>query len=312
MSIIKNCTIVSAADRNYFWGLLLLTASVRNAGLVCPMHLLVRDLSSNQIDSLKSLGNVSIEEIDPANRRNPCTWKPTALQCADTEYVAWFDADCLVIGDISELLIPTNSEFQIRVRDEAENAKAYSNLYAPGEARGAVPASIQTTWQQDIGERTDPLLETAVVTSCFVLHRRHLPFIEQWKVQIEKVLPLADGGVVNHDQPAYFMTDESVFSSLLTFGASAPPIADFQLNKIPQKHVAHFGVRPKPWKGWAQPTWYAYDEVMAAIDYALKNCPDLPDLPPSLQRKNRLCSGLGAKGRYFIQRAKQFVRKLKP
>jgi hypothetical protein len=51
---------------------------------------------------------------------------------------------------------------------------------------------------------------------------------------------------------------------------------------------------------------------MATIDYALKNCPDLPELPPSLQRKNRLRSALGAKGRHFIQRTKQFVRTLKP
>lgn len=303
----KNCTIVSAADGNYFWGLILLTASVRNAGLTCPVHLLVRDLTQDQIDSLKALGNVSIEEMDPGNLRNPCTWKPVALQGVDTEYVAWMDADCLIIGDISELLLPTNSEFQIRVRDKAENANAYSSLYARGETRGAVPASIQATWQQDLGERTIPRLETTVVTNCFVIHRRHMPFIAKWKMQIEKVLPLADGGVVNHDQKAYFMTDESVFSSLLAFGATAPPIANFQLNDIPEKHVAHFGVRPKPWKGWAQQTWYAYDQVMATIDYALRHCPDLPELPPSLQRKNRLRSRLGAKSRYFIQRAKQFM-----
>jgi lipopolysaccharide biosynthesis glycosyltransferase len=308
----KQCTIVSAADRNYFWGLLLLTASVRNAGLDCPVHLLVRDLSKEQIASLKALGDVSIEEIDPANRRNPCTWKPAALQGADAEYVAWMDADCLVIGDISKLLKPANDAFQIRVRDTAENANTYSKLYAPGEAHGPVPASVQATWQQDIDEETVPRLQTAVVTNCFVLHRRHLPFIEKWNAQIEKIMPQPDAGVVNHDQPAYFMTDESVLSSLLTFGSSVPPIADFQLDKFPEKHVAHFGVKPKPWKGWAQTTWYAYDDVMATIDYALKNCPDLPELPPSLQRKNRLRSALGAKSRHFIQRTKQFVRTLKP
>lgn len=307
----KNCTIVSAADQNYFWGLLLLTASVRNAGLECPVHLLVRDLSEDQIASLKALGDVSIEEMDSGNCRNPTTWKPAALLGAHTEYVTWMDADCLVIGDISKSLKPTNEEFQIRVRDKAENANAYSRLYTPGEVRGPVPASVLATWQQDVDEESVPRLQTAVVANCFVFHRRHLAFIEQWQEQIEKVLPSADGGVVNHDQPAYFMTDESVFSSLLTFGSLAPPIAEFQLNKIPEKHVAHFGVKPKPWEGWAQPTWYTYDAVMDTIDYALKNCPDLPDLPPSLRRSQRLRSKLGATGRNIIPRIKQSLRQLK-
>jgi len=308
----KNCTIVSAADSHYFWGLLLLTASIRNAGLKCPVHLLVRDLSGDQIASLKALGDVSIEEMDAANRRNPCTWKPTALRGVPTEYVTWMDADCLVIGDISQSLKPTNDEFQIRVRDKAENAYAYSQLYAPGETRGPVPASVLATWQQDVNEETAPRLQTTVVTNCFVFHRRHLRFIQQWHQQIEKVLPLADGGVVNHDQPAYFMTDESVFSSLLTFGSSAPPISDFQLDKLSEKHVAHFGVKPKPWEGWAQPTWYAYDAVMDAVDYALQHCPNLPALPPSLQRSQKLRSRIGVISRYFILGIKQFIRKLKP
>ncbi|CAA6678251.1 MULTISPECIES: hypothetical protein [unclassified Lentimonas] len=305
----KNCTIVSAADAHYFWGLLLLTASVRNAGLQCPVHLLVRDFSEDQIASLKALGNVSIEIMAPANRRNPCTWKPAALLGADTEYIAWMDADCLVIGDISQSLKPTNYEFQIRVRDTVENATAYRKLYAPGEAAGPVPASVRTTWQHDVDEETVPRLQTAVVTNCFVLHRRHLSFIEQWQQQIEKVLPIVDDGVVNHNQPAYFMTDESVFSSLLTFGASAPPIANFQLDQLSEKHVAHFGVKPKPWEGWAQPTWYAYDDVMKTIDYALQQCPTLPALPPSLQRKNRLRSKMGVIARHIIPRMKQFIRK---
>ncbi|MGZ0655059.1 hypothetical protein ACWPKS_05575 [Coraliomargarita sp. W4R72] len=305
----KDCTIVSAADSHYFWGLLLLTASIRRAGLKCPVHLLVRDFAEDQIASLKALGDVSIEEMDSSNRRNPCTWKPVALQGAQTEYIAWMDADCLVIGDISRSLKPVNGEFQIRVRDDAENANAYRKLYAQGEAHGPVPAAVLATWQQDVGERLQPQLKTAVVTNCFVFHRRHLSFIEQWQQQIEKVLPFVDGGVVNHKQAAYFMTDESVFSSLLSFGSSAPPIADFQLDKIPQSHVAHFGVKPKPWEGWAQPTWYAYDAVMDTIDYALQHCPELPALPPSLQRSQKLRSKVGAIRRNMIPRMKRYLRK---
>jgi lipopolysaccharide biosynthesis glycosyltransferase len=305
----KDCTIVSAADRNYFWGLLLLAASVRLAELTCPIHLLVRDFSEAEASSLKALGGVFIEEMDSANSRNPCTWKPAALLGANTEYVAWMDADCLVVGDIGQLLEPSNGEFQIRVRDTIENANAYSSLYKQGEARGPVPASVQATWQNDVNEEQVPRLETAVVTNCFVLHRRHLPFIKRWQQQMEKVLGSADAGVVNHNQPAYFMTDESVFSSLLTFGSLAPPIANFRLDQMAEKHVAHFGVKPKPWEGWTQSTWYTYDAVMDTVDYALKHCPNLPELPPSLQRKHRLRSKIGAKVHYWTQLLKQLVRR---
>jgi hypothetical protein len=308
----KNCTIVSAADSNYFWGLILLAASIRNAGLECPIHLLVRDMSKHQIASLQALGDVTIQEMDSANSRNPCTWKPAAFSGANTEYIAWMDADCLVVGDISELLKPSNQEFQIRVRGKEENANAYHNFYALGENKGPIPQSILTTWQKDVGEATSSRLDTAVVTNCFVLHRRHLPFISLWERQIDKVLPVVDGGVCNREQPAYFMTDESVFSSLLAFSASAPPIADFQLDCIPEKHVAHFGVKPKPWDGWAQPTFYAYEDAMAAIDYAQKVCTNLPKLPPSLQRRNRLRYQIVAKARHFYQRVKQAVRAILP
>ncbi|WPJ96815.1 hypothetical protein SH580_03735 [Coraliomargarita algicola] len=308
----KNCTIVSAADGNYFWGLLLLTASIRRAKLQCPVHLLVRDLTDAQMASLQALGNVSIEEMDSSNCLNPCTWKASALMGATTEYITWMDADCLVIGDISELLMPRNGEFQIRVRGHQENAMTYHKLYAPGEKAGPLPASVLATWQQDVNEQLEPRLDTAIVTNCFVLHRQHLPFIKKWQQQMEKVMPPQDCGVVNQNQPAYFMTDESVFSSLISFAAAAPPISDFLLNQIPEKHVAHFGVRPKPWNGWAQPTWYAYDEVMETVDYALAHCPMLPELPPSLQRKHRLRSKMGANARQIIPRMKQFVRKIKP
>lgn len=305
----KDCTIVSAADRNYFWGLLLLAASVRRVGLDCPIRLLVRDLTARQTASLQALGAVSIIEMESTNRRNPCTWKPMAMRGADTEYVAWMDADCLVVGDIGGLLRPSNHEFQIRVRELDENARTYAQLYARGEERGPVPESVLSVWRRDVRGVDEPRLKTAVVTNCFVLHRRHLPFIDLWERQIDQVMPSGDGGVVNHEQPAYFMTDESVFSSLLAFSPEAPPIAPFALNKIPERHVAHFGVKPKPWDGWAQPTLYAYDEAMAAIDHARKVCPELPDLPPSLRRENRLRYIAAAKVRHLIQRAKQLVKR---
>jgi hypothetical protein len=70
-------------------------------------------------------------------------------------------------------------------------------------------------------------LVTACVTNAFILHRRHLDFIRQWKCQIAKVIAPANTGVVDRRSRPYFMIDESVLSSLLVFSAIAPPVAPY-------------------------------------------------------------------------------------
>ena len=67
----------------------------------------------------------------------------------------------------------------------------------------------------------------------FCIHRRHLDFIREWRDQIAKVLPAGDTGVVDSSLYAYFMSDESVLSSLLVFSRSAPPLSTFRLNRDP-------------------------------------------------------------------------------
>ena len=39
----------------------------------------------------------------------------------EASIVAWLDADCMIIGDIAELLIPVDGGLQIELRDRAGN-----------------------------------------------------------------------------------------------------------------------------------------------------------------------------------------------
>src|SRR5262249_17880797 len=150
----------------------------------------------------------------------------------ESDYVAWFDNDCIVIGNIEPYLRPLNGEFQIRLRRPRENAAVFRNHYAPGESHGPVPSSVLAEWRKDVDERREPRIFTKCVANCFVLHRRHRAFLERWRQQNDLIFPSdRPVGVVDHANRAYFMTDESVLSSLLTFAHETPPMSDFRFDK---------------------------------------------------------------------------------
>jgi len=288
----KNLTIVSACDRNFLWGAYLLAASAARFLPETPVHILQIGFTDDDKKLLEQFPTVKVLPLADNDPRNVANRKSEALLSADTEYVAWLDSDCMVVGDITEFLIPTNGEFQIRLREPWENAWVWRNHYAPGEATGGLPKSVLDKWQTDVGQRTVPLVNTTCVTNAFVLHRRHLDFIRQWKSQIAKVIPPAHAGVVDNRNPAYFMTDESVMSSLLVFSDIAPTAAAFRLDREPARHVAHFGANPKPWKQWRLHLWYCYPHIQSLLDWAEKSGHRTPPRPWSLQKQNRLPSYL--------------------
>jgi hypothetical protein len=209
-------TIVSACDRNYLWGAFLLAASAARHTPNVPFHLLHTGFAPEDRALLQQFSNVSVLELSAENRHNVCNRKPEALLTGDTEYIAWLDADCMIVGDIRPLLIPENNEFQIRLREPSENGWVWRDHYAAGEERGGLPASVLSRWRQDVRQLELPRLSTTCVTNALVLHRRHLDFIREWRDQIAKVLP-AGSGVVDPSLHGYFMSDESVLTSLLVF-----------------------------------------------------------------------------------------------
>ena len=277
-------TIVSACDRNFLWGAFLLAASAARHIPGIPVHILQTGFTPADAALFDGFGDVRLLPLDNNDPRNVCNRKAEALLTAETEFVAWMDSDCMVIGDITGMLIPANGEFQIRLRESRENAWVWRNHYAPGEPRGGLPQTVLARWCADVGQLPSPHLDTTCVTNVFVLHRRHLDFIREWKNQIAKVIPPVHAGAVDRSSPAYFMTDESVFSSLLAFSSLAPLVGDLQLNRDPKAHVAHFGANPKPWKRWRKQTWYCHQPVIELIDWLHANGKAVPPIPWSFMR----------------------------
>jgi hypothetical protein len=281
-------TIVTACDRNYVWGAYLLAASAARFVPGVPFHLCHTGFEEDDLALFRQFPSVRLVPLSDANRRNVCNRKAEALLSADTDYVAWLDADCMIIGDIAALLIPENEEFQIRLREPWENAWIWRHHYTAGEPRGPLPRSVLEQWRADVAQRDTPALDTTCVTNAIVLHRRHLGFVREWQAQIAKVLPATDTGVVDaNGKPAYFMTDESVFSSLLVFSRSAPPVSPLRLNRDPAAHVAHFGANPKPWKQWRLGVWYCNTHALDLLDWAREKGHRTPPIPWSLRRSSR-------------------------
>jgi hypothetical protein len=305
-----NVTIVSACDRNFVWGAFLLAASSAKNVPGTPVHILETGFTEEDRDLFRQFPGVRVLPLEDGDPRSVANRKSEALLSAESEYVAWLDADCMVIGDIRALLVPSKGEFQIRLREPWENAWVWRNHYVPGDRRGEVPAAVLEQWRADVGQLDTPRLLTTCVTNAFVLHRRHLGFVREWKSQIAKVIPPVNAGVVDRSSPAYFMTDESVFSSLLAFSNAAPPVSDIRLNRDPQAHVAHFGANPKPWKRWRKQFWYCHPHVMELLDWVRETGRSMPLLPWSFGRKNRLPSWLIAQAEHFWVKSRAFGGRL--
>ena len=288
MNDIDKTTIVSACDQKFLWGAFLLASSAARFLPDMTVHILQTGFSEEDIKLISQFPCVKVLPFSDNDPRNINNRKAEAILSATTEFVAWLDADCMVIGGIAPLLIPENGEFQIRMREPWENAWVWRNHYAPGETRGGIPATVLEHWRDDVGQLQDPQANTTCVTNAFVLHRRHFDFIHEWKAQIAKVIPAKHAGVVDRGSPAYFMTDESVLSSLLAFSKSAPAIGEMRLNRDPNAHVAHFGANPKPWKRWRALTWYCNRHILDLLDWVRETGRATPPVPWSFERKNRL------------------------
>ena len=308
----ETLTIVSACDRNFLWGAYLLAASAARNVPGIPVHLLQTGFSEEDGKYISQFPGTRVLPLDDDDPRSVSNRKSEALLSAGTEYVAWLDADCFIIGDIQKYLIPTNGEFQIRLREPWENAWVWRNHYAAGDTRGELPHAVMEQWRADVGQLQAPRLQTTCVANTFVLHQRHLGFIREWKAQIAKVIPPIDAGPVDKSSPAYFMTDESVFTSLLAFSKAAPPIADFLLNRDPVAHVAHFGANPKPWKRWRKHLWYCHRPVLELLDWARSSGYAAPPLPWSFRRENSVQAFLIASGEALWLKARSAAAKLVP
>lgn len=303
-------SIATISEAKLGWGALLLIASLRRHGIPHPVEVFMTDSSEDMERCLTQFGNVFVRRLDMRyDARNPCLRKPEALLSLKSEYLAWFDNDCMAIGDISNLLSPSNGEFQIRMREQDENAEIFGSYYESGETKGPVPAAILVDWCKDVGERTEPRFVTKCVANAIVLHRRHRGLLERWQQFNDQIFPKRQPtGVVDRSNISYFMADESALSAVLAYAHDVPPISKCQFDIDPNAFIAHFSLRPKPWERWQWRHWRYYDAVLDLINWCRRNGYELPPLPRSFDPRLKIPNLLLSASEYHTRKVARKFR----
>lgn len=277
--------IVTACDANYFWGVFLLVASLQKTQTPVQVRVFQSGFSADMDRDIGQFPIVQVHKDESASPYSLNNRKPDYLLQAGSEYVAWFDADCLAVGNVSELLIPSNRQLQVRLRGAAENATVFERYYRPGDQWGTVPSWVLERWRTDVGGRKTPRLNTTCPSNCFVLHSRFLPFIEEWQNLIQRVLNPRIRGPIDKSNPAYWMTDESTLNALLLFSEKSPAPSPFRLDDLSGGHVAHFIGSPKPWVGWNRRFLYCIPHVIELLQWVTDQGLNVPPIPISFRSR---------------------------
>ncbi len=269
----KQNTVILACNQQYFWGAFLLIASMRFNAMDEPVLIFQNDFSEEMRKTLLRFGDVRMIDAPPSPLNMTCR-KPEAMLYADTDYLTWVDCDGFFVGNCSDLLTsPDPDKVHARLRSKKDNEEAFrsAGLYSPQDIPGTIPEQVLEGWKKDVRDLPDPKLKTCV-SACFLgFHRSHRDFLRLWQEQMNRVLPHADVGVVNHHSFAYYQMDESVLNSLLCFSSIAPEVTDvFQMDKDPRRIYHHLVGRPKPWEMWTGSTRSSYPEIMRIIHWSIE------------------------------------------
>lgn len=243
METAPNTTVVTAGDRAFAWGTLILVASMRMNGMPHPVLVGATEWPEAMKRRVLALGGVKVVDLPRDGRCVTCQ-KPMLMlnPGVETDWVCWADSDGAFVGDCSEWLEGDPDEIAVR-------------MYSP-PPEDFTPANLET-WRRDVEKlcgsaRTESRYATRANAPFIVVHRKWRPFLERWQRQIETVLP-SDVGIIMKHGTAYFQTDESVLGSLLCFDPGAPAVAaDYKANGSADRnrYYAHFAYNPKPWQMW--------------------------------------------------------------
>ncbi len=303
-------TLVTACDHGYIWGAFLVCASVRRARMTHPMLVGGRDFTPEDVRLLEQFGDVTVVSLPQGAGRSVATQKPDALSQCTTDVMTWIDADCLLTGDMTDLLTVDPGEIQIRFRSYDENAEVYRTHYRPGDPRGPVPPHIQQIWMRDVGERTEPRIDTQLVTNSFVITADSMPFIDAWRTFMQRVIPEGRGGTVDERSEAYFMTDESALTALYAYKHVVPHASPYRMDDLRGAYLAHFGTTPKPWRSWTRRTLRYRPLVVETIEWVLSEGLSVPPMPRHLRRDARLLSQWQAYHHHYVVRPWSRLRKM--
>jgi hypothetical protein len=274
-------TIVTACDHNYVWGAMLLGLSLRYYNTQAYYHIMGTNLTQPDIRCLESIPFTKVFSTDRVEMRSVCVQKPLAIESAETDIIIWMDSDCIITSNVDRYLNASGDRFQIRFRGEPENAQVYRDLYQSGDKPCSIPNRVLNIWKHDLNDLPESRINTVAQTNCFVLTRKHLPFITLWRNQMDKVIPYDTSGVYAKGNIGYSMTDESVLNSLFAFSSLAPEISEYLLDKDPTAYLAHFGLKPKPWQHFTTQSLRYYDEIQKILLWGKASGIILPPLPSS-------------------------------
>ncbi|MCI7643889.1 MAG: hypothetical protein MST10_06000 [Lentisphaeria bacterium] len=299
------CTVVTAGDQNYVWGVFLLLSSMQRWQMSEPVIVGAYSWDERWLNFIGAMPNVKIIRLDRNDRRCVCVTKPMLMLQAETEFVTWIDSDGIFSGNCSDLLYG---------EPECLYARSYNPLELTAHHFARLPATI-ATWIRDVGdlpERRDINDVCTNVVGLSLSYNRAL--LEKWRDQMHKVLPL-DVGIVCKRGTPYFQTDESVLNSLLSCWGAAPEITGcYRLDNLHTAHYIHLAFNPKPWQEmWTQRALCFYDEIMNLLDWCRENdkLPSFAPLPRSLRDDNRKFYELIAPFAPTWCRVKKVWRKLK-
>ncbi len=307
----KNNTVVTAGDMNYFWGVFLLAASMRKHGMDEPILVFADKYTPQAKELLTQFAPIRIVDAPPSKRSMTCR-KAEAMLCADTEFMTWIDCDGFFSGNCSGMLAPERpEEIHVRLRGAAEMT-GFRRFYGPGETHGAIPKAMTDVWQRDVGERSDAALPGCVSACALSIGATRRDFLERWDRQMKQVLPDDNVGVTDSRTTAYFQTDESVLNSLLSFMKDAPPISSgYRLNRKPGPIYIHFVCHPKPWKGWTDYSFTSYDAYIDVVKWLISQNYRMPGaLPFSLRPGLKILRRLSIPVVTLCEKGRKLRRKL--
>ena len=272
-------TVVTAGDKAFSWGALLLVASMRRNGMMHPVIVGTTGWPKEMEQRVLSLGGVTLHEL-PKSRQCVTCQKPMLMNLdeIETEWVCWADSDAVFVGDCSEWLVGDNPD-EITIRK-----------YSP-PPDDFTPANLET-WRRDVeqycgGACTESRYETRMNAPFIVLHRKWRPFLERWQNQIAKVLPADVAIIMKHGSP-YFQTDESVLGSLLCYDPNAPAVTEnYKANGSVDRgrYYAHFAYNPKPWQMWNAYSLKWHEVLAPVVDWLVeKGIVKADELPIPLRK----------------------------
>lgn len=307
-------TFVTITDKTYLVVVFLLLLSIKYHRIKAGINVLCVGLTDEQKRYFTQLDNVRTFDGDPANTRNPATRKAEAILTAENDgvsYVTLLDGDGLVTGDITPYLSPGEG-FSSRMKSPAEEERNFYTHYEAGEARGGIPRKVLEVWRTDVGECDEPKLANTVTSGNLTIHRSCFDFMRKWHDQMMRVLPLDDPGMPYHiGNFAYPQMDESVLNSLLAFAEDAPVVLPGKLDVDPNAYVAHLGpAKPRPWKLLRYEKLKYFNLIVDLVDWAKEQGYDVPPLPWTFQRRNRVIVFGAAYIHLVYERLKDVARKI--